>query len=214
MLSFIGGTGPEGLGLAIRLALAGERVIIGSRSLDRAQEAARSVLQRVPAALVAGSLNIDAAKQGDMVFLSVPYGAQRGTLSDLKEHLKGKIVVSVVGPLLFQKGRARAIRVEAGSAAEETQQLLPDARVVSAFQNVSAEGLMVPDKDLGCDVIVCSDDAEARARVMSLAAKIRGVRPLNGGPLENSRYVEELTALLLNLNRTYKAHTSIKVTGI
>ncbi len=214
MLSFIGGTGPEGLGLAIRFALAGERVIIGSRSLERAQEAVRTVLERVPAALISGSLNTDAAIQGDIVFLSVPYSAQKNTLPGLKEHLKGKIVVSVVSPLLFQKGRVRVVRVEAGCAAEEAQTLLPDSRVVSAFQNISAEELMVPDRSLPCDVIVCSDDAEARERIMALAGKIKGVRPLNGGPLEYSRYVEELTALLLSLNRSYKAHTSLKITGI
>ena len=123
-------------------------------------------------------------------------------------------MVDVVVPLVFEQGRARATIVAAGSAAEEASQILPNSKVVSAFQNVSAAHLMVPDRSLDCDVIVCSDNDSAKTRIMSLSQMILGVRAVNGGSLANSRYVEDLTALLLNINRTYKAHSSIRITGI
>ena len=212
--AFIGGTGPEGLGLAVRLALTGQPVIIGSRVLERAQEATQKIREAVPSARVEGLLNLEAAQKGDIVFITVPFSAQRDTLVPLRTHLAGKIVVSVVSPLAFERGRARAIRVEEGSAAEQARALLPESRLVSAFHNVSAEDLIVPDRDLGCDVVACGDDQEAKQVVMKLAAGIKGIRAIDGGPLANSRYVEDLTALLLNINRIYKAHTSIKIIGL
>ena len=214
MLGIIGGTGPEGRGLALRFALAGERVVIGSRDEARAQSAAESVLDNAPAGSVSGATNAAAAAGADVVLVSVPYAAQRSTLSGLTAELAGKVVISLVAPLEFERGRASAVRVEEGSAALEAQALLPDSTVAAAFQNVSAEDLLVPDKSIDSDVVVCADDADALRLVMDLAERIEGVRAVNGGGLANARYVEDLTALLLNINRIYKAHSSIKITGI
>ena len=214
MIGFIGGTGPEGRGLALRFAMAGEEVVIGSRSRERAQEAVEDVLRRAPDLAVTGAEHADAAQSADTVFVAVPYSAPRDTVSGLGDLLKGKIVVDVVVPLAFEKGRVRALTVEEGSVAEQAQQQLPDARVVGAFHSISAQELLVPDAVVDCDVVVCADDAEARDRVMALAELIKGVRALDGGGLATSRYVEALTALLLNMNRIYKAHSAIKIVGI
>lgn len=213
-IAILGGTGDEGLGLAIRYAWAGEEVIIGSRALERAQEAARRVREVVPEGRVTGMVNEDAAAAGDMVFISVPYAGLRGTVSALAPVLAGKVVVSLVVPLQFGKGGPHAIQVEEGSAAEQAQALAPEARVVGAFHNLSAHELMDPDKDLGCDVIVCADDRAARREVMALAEKLRGVRAVDGGALAYSRYVEDFTALLISINRRYKTHSGIRITGL
>jgi hypothetical protein len=213
-IAILGGTGDEGLGLAIRYAWAGEEVIIGSRALERAVEAARRVREVVPEGRVTGLVNEDAAAAGDTVFISVPYAGLRGTVAALAPLLAGKIVVSLVVPLQFGKGGPHAIRVEEGSAAEQAQALAPEARVVGAFHNLSAHELMDPDKDLGCDVIVCADDRAARREVMVLAEKLRGVRAVDGGALAYSRYVEDFTALLISINRRYKTHSGIRITGL
>lgn len=213
-IAILGGTGDEGLGLAMRWVRAGHAVIIGSRSAERAAAAATTVREAVPAADVSGLANDAATDAADLVVLSVPYAAQRDTLTALASRMTGKVVVSVVVPLQFGKGGPHALRVEAGSAAEEARALVPDARWVSAFQNMSATKLLDADSDLHCDVVVCSDDAEARASVIKLAEQMPGVRGLNGGSLAYSRYVEDLTALILAMNRRYKAHASVQFVGI
>ncbi|MSQ33120.1 MAG: NADPH-dependent F420 reductase [Dehalococcoidia bacterium] len=213
-LAFIGGTGPEGLGLAVRFAAAGEEVIIGSRSAERAQEAAAKIVALVPTARVSGAENPDAARQGEVVFITVPFEGQRDILLALREAIGAKLVVDTVVPLAFEKGRARALSVAEGSATQQAQALLPQALVTGAFHNLSAQKLMRVDEDLGSDVIVVGDDPEARRRVMALAGRLKGVRGIDGGPLVNARYVEELTALILNINRTYKVQAGIKLTGI
>ena len=214
MIGFIGGTGPEGRGLALRFALAGEKVLIGSRDEGRAREAAESLAGDAPDGSVEGKANADVALESDIVFIAVPYAAQRPTLEGLKEHLNGKLIVNVISPLTFEKGQAGAIRVEAGSAAQEASEILPDSAMVAAFHNVSAQELLVPDMSLETDVIVCSDVSEAKQKVMALAETISGVRAVDGGGLSNARYVEDLTALLLNINRIYKSHSMIKIVGI
>lgn len=214
MLGFIGGTGPEGRGLALRFALAGEKILIGSRSEERAKQAAESVSEHAPPGSVRGALNSEVAQEADIAFIAVPYAAQRDTLNDLKGQLSGKLVVNLIAPLEFNKGRASALIVEEGSAALQSQIILAESTIVAAFQNISAEDLLVPDKSIDSDVIVCADDADARERVMKMAETIKGARAVNGGGLANARYVEDLTALLLNINRIYKAHSSIKITGI
>ncbi|MBI4300811.1 MAG: NADPH-dependent F420 reductase [Chloroflexi bacterium] len=214
MLAFIGGTGPEGLGLAMRFAAAGDEIVIGSRALERAQEAAAKVKEVVREAKVSGAENADAVRQGDLIILSIPYSGQRQTLEALRDIIGDKVVLNVIAPLQFEKGRISAIRVEEGSAAQQAQLLLPDAKVVSAFQNLSAEELQEIEHPMPCDVIVCGDHKEPKEQVMRLAEKIKGVRALDGGKLENSRYVEDFTALLLILNRRYKTQTAIKIEGI
>jgi NADPH-dependent F420 reductase len=214
MIGFLGGTGPEGRGLALRFALAGESVIIGSRERERADQAADSIAGHAAEGAIRGGLNLDAATQGDIVFVAVPYAGHRATLDSLSDALRGKIVVDVVAPLEFKKGRASAIRVAEGSAALEAQAVLGDSTVVGAFQNISAEDLLVPDRAIDSDVIVCADDADARKRVIGLANVIDGARGVDGGGLENARYVEDFTAMLLNINRIYRAHSTIKIVGI
>jgi hypothetical protein len=215
MLAFLGGTGPEGKGLALRLAAAGEPVIIGSRDAGRAATAAEELLQLAPGTNISGADNAQAAAQADVVFLAFPYEGQRATLEQLQDALAGKVVVDVIAPMSFQRGQgASAVEVEAGSAAQEAQELLPDSLVVSAFQNISAEELQQPDTVMDGDVIVCSDHAEAKNLVMSLVSKIPGLRPVDGGGLANSKYVEQITPMLVNINRIYKIHAGIKIVGI
>ena len=214
MLGFIGGTGPEGRGLALRFALAGEDVLIGSRDAGRADEAAAEVSVQDLKGSVGGGLNAEVARRADILLVTVPYGGHRETLAALKEPLAGKVVVDVVAPLAVEKGRARAVRVEEGSAALQAQAVLPSSRVVAAFQTVSARDLLVLDRAIDSDVVVCADDEEAKGTVMALAEKIDGLRAVDGGGLENARYVEDFTALLLNINRIYKAHSSIRIAGI
>ena len=214
MIGFLGGTGPEGRGLGLRFAMAGQEVLIGSRDPGRAQAAAQEILALAPGTRVTGVGNLEAARRGDVVFITVPYAAHQETLATLTEELSGKIVVDVVAPLVFSRGRAQAVPVTEGSAAQQAQALLPQARVVGAFHNISAEDLLTPEKTIDCDVVVCSDDGEAKTQVMALAELIRGVRAVDGNGLECSRYLEELTALLLNINRIYKGHSMVKIVGI
>lgn len=213
-IAILGGTGDEGLGLALRYAAAGEEVIIGSRSAERAAAAAGTVRERVPAGRVSGLPNDAAAAAADMVFVSVPYAGLRDTVTSLAGALAGKILVSLVVPLQFGRGGPHIVPVAEGSAAEQARALAPQARVVGAFQNLSAHELMELDTDLGCDVIVCSDDREARREVMALAERLRGVRAIDGGPLAYAGYVESITALLISLNRRYKTQSGIRITGL
>ena len=215
MLAFLGGTGPEGRGLAMRLALAGEDVVIGSRDAARAAAAADELLKLAPGTRIRGAANADAAAQADTVFLTFPYEGQRPTLELLGGSLEGKIVVNVIAPMEFQRGRgALAVPVEAGSAAEESQALLPGALVVAAFQNARAEELQEPGVTMEGDVVICSDHGAAKERVMELVPKIPNLRPVDGGSLANAKYVEQITPLLVNINRIYKIHAGIKIVGV
>ena len=214
-LAFVGGTGPEGLGLAVRLALAGHEVVIGSRSKERGEEGAAKVLEAARKVRAQGCENAEAVRDADVVFLTFPYSGQAATLEALGSALDGKIVCDVVAPLEFVKGTgAVAMNVAGNSAAEEAAAQLPRARVVSAFQNMSAEKLMEVAHPVEADVLVCGDDAEAKKVVIGLASQIPGVRGVEGGALSNSRYVEMLTSLLINLNRKHRTQTSIKIVGI
>ncbi len=235
MLAFLGGTGPEGRGLALRLARAGEDVIIGSRDAGRAAAAAaelaaivedpvadpvdapvnHSAIAGRKAGKIAGSDNLSAARQAAIAFLTVPYEAQRPLLEPLAGPLAGKVVVNVIAPMRFERGRgAIAVPVAAGSAAAESQLLLPEATVVAAFQNVSAEKLQEPARTLEGDVVVCADDRAAKTQVMALAEKIHHLRPVDGGRLANAQYVEQITPLLVNINRIYKVHAGIRIVGV
>lgn len=215
ILSFIGGTGPEGLGLATRFAHVGETVVIGSRSPERCAEAAEKIRAKAPQCDAQGMVNVEAVAASEIVFITLPYSGQRATLESLREAIGDKIVVCTVVPMAFEKGRPRAILVEAGSAAEEARDLLPDARVVSAFQNVSAERLLELDHDMGgVDVLVCGDDRESKEVVYDLVNEIPGLRAINAGALNNSRYVEDITVLLARINQLYKTHSGIRIVGI
>jgi NADPH-dependent F420 reductase len=214
MIGFLGGTGPEGRGLAIRLAMAGERVMIGSRGAARAAQVAESLQSDHNISEVHDGSNEEVARESDIVFITVPFPGQRALLEPLKEHLDGKVVVDTVVPVAFSLGRFHTIDVEEGSAALQAQAILPGSRVVAAFQTVSAQDLLVPDRVMKGDVVVSADDDEARSVVMSLAERIHNLRAINGGGLDSSSYVEGITALLLNINRLYKGRSTIKVIGI
>jgi len=214
VLAFIGGTGPEGLGLAARFAAAGHSTVIGSRRPERAQEAAEKIRAWVAAAEVVGVANQEAVERGDIVFVTIPFAGHRETLATLAGAIGARMVVDVVSPLAFEGGRITVVPVPEGSAAQQAQALLPHAQVVAAFHHLDASDLMKVERPMNCDVVVCSDHPQAKAKVMALAEEIAGVRALDGGGLANSRYLEELTALLLNLNKTYKAHTGLKIAGI
>jgi hypothetical protein len=214
VLAFIGGTGPEGLGLAVRFAAAGHEIVVGSRSLERAQQAVEKIRARLPQAAATGMVNQEAVRRGDIVFVTIPFAGHRDTLEALALDIGAKLVVDVVSPISFEGGKIAAIAVPEGSAAQQAQALLSQAQVVAAFHHLDASQLMRVERPLEVDVLVCADHQEAKGRVMALAEKIEGVRALDGGPLANSRYLEEFTVLLLNLNKTHKAHTSLKITGI
>jgi hypothetical protein len=214
-LAFVGGTGPEGLGLAMRFAKAGHEVAIGSRSRERGEEGADKVRESVPEGRVAGGENAEVVGDADVVFLTFPYAGQRATLETLGPKLEGKIVCDVVAPLEFQQGiGAVALSVEGNSAAQEAAAQLPNARVVSAFQNLAAERLMHLDHPVEADVLVCGRDAEAKQVIIGLANEIDGIRGIDAGGLSQSRYVEMLTSLLINLNRKHKTETSVRIVGI
>lgn len=213
-IAILGGTGDEGLGLAIRYAAAGHEIIIGSRVAERAETAATQVRETIPAGVVSGLPNEAAAAAADIVLPSVPYAGLAPTVTTLAPLLAGKILVSLVVPLQFGKGGAHATLVDEGSASQQAQALAPEALVVGAFHNLSAHELMEPGKDLGCDVLVCSDDREARREVMALAEQLTGVRAVDAGPLAYARYIEDLTALLISLNRRYKTQSGIRITGL
>ena len=214
MIGFLGGTGPEGRGLALRLALAGEEVALGSRDAARAREMAQRVEARGGSVRVSGAENAEVAKKADLVFVTVPYVGQATFLASLAPALAGKVVVSTVAPVSFNEGESAALDVPEGSAAAQAQRLLPNSMVVAAFQHISAADLWVPDRILEGDLVACSDHPEAKAQVMALAERIPQLRAVDGGALSNARYVEEITALLLNLNRIHHTHTMIRIVGV
>lgn len=217
-IAILGGTGPAGMGLALRWARAGETIIIGSRSAERAQEAAVKIAARAGAgAKVTGLANSAACASTDLLALTVPFDGQAGLLKELKPAFKpGSILIDASVPLASAVGgrTSRTLSVWQGSAAQQTAELVPKAvTVVAAFQNCSAD-IMNGDDPVECDVIVCSDDANATNLVCDLAAKIPGLRALDGGKLENARVVEQITALLIGLNIRHKGHGGIRITGL
>jgi NADPH-dependent F420 reductase len=212
-IGFIGGTGEEGMGLAYRFALAGHPCTIGSRDRAKAQASVEELLAKDAGLPLTGATNADAAAQADVILVTTPYAAQTATLPPLAEAASGKIVVSTVVPMSFEGGRASLLAVPEGSAAEQEQALLPGARVVAAFQNLSARKLL-KDAPLEADVVVCADGAEDRRAIMQLAEAIEGVRGVDGGALSNAKLVEGITVLLVSVNRAYKTQAGIRIAGI
>jgi NADPH-dependent F420 reductase len=216
-IAVLGGTGPEGFGLALRWAQAGETVIIGSRDAQRARDAADKIKQRTPGANVSGDENTTACGASDLLVLTIPFEGHAALLKQLKPAIRpGSIVVDTTVPLAASVGgrATRTLGVWQGSAAQETAELVPNGiSVVAAFHNVGA-ALLNADGPVDCDVIVCSDDENASQIVRNLAKKIPGVRALDGGKLENARIVEQITALLIGLNIRHKGHSGIRITGL
>lgn len=213
-VAVLGGTGPQGRGLARRFAAAGIPVVIGSRSAERAQETAATLAAAVDGD-VTGADNAGAAAAGDIVVVAVPWDGHGDLLRELATVLAGKVVVDCVNPLGFDKQGAFALPVEEGSAAQQAAALLPDSTVVGAFHNVSAVKLEDPEvASVDTDVLVLGEVREATDLVQDLAGTIPGVRGIFGGRLRNAHQVEALTANLISVNRRYKAHAGIRVTDI
>jgi NADPH-dependent F420 reductase len=215
-IAVLGGTGPQGRGLARRFAAAGLPVVIGSRSAERASETAQT-LADATGGTVTGADNAGAASAGDIVVVAVPWDGHGDLLRDLAPALAGNIVVDCVNPLGFDKQGAYALQVEEGSAAQQAAALLPDSTVIGAFHNVSAVKLEDPEvTTVDTDVLVLGEgeDREACDRVQDLAGTIPGVRGVYGGRLRNAHQVEALTANLISVNRRYKAHAGIRITDI
>lgn len=217
-IAILGGTGPAGLGLALRWARAGESVILGSRNAERAQEAASKIKERVgPRTDITGAENSAACAAAHLLALTVPFEGQAALLKQLKVAFKpGSILIDATVPLASSVGgrASRMLGVWQGSAAQQTAELVPKGvTVVAAFQNVSADA-MNGDDPVECDVIVCSDNAEATMTVSDLVTKIPGLRAIDGGRLENARIVEQITALLIGLNIRHQGHGGIRVTGL
>lgn len=217
-IAIIGGTGPAGMGLALRWVRAGETVIIGSREAQRAEQAAASIQRRVgEQAKISGLENGAACAAADILMLTVPFEGQASLLKRLKPAMTaGSILIDATVPLAAGVGgrASRTLGIWQGSAAQQAAELVPaEVSVVAAFHNLSAD-LLGGDNPLDCDVVVCSDDSDAAQLTRELAAKIPGVRPIDGGKLENARIVEQITALLVGLNIRHKGHSGIRITGL
>jgi NADPH-dependent F420 reductase len=211
VIGVLGGTGPQGKGLAYRLARAGQQVVIGSRDAGRAQATAAGL--GVPG--VRGAGNAEAARDSDVVIIAVPWEGHGDLLRRLRPELAGKIVVDCVNPLGFDKQGAYAVRPDEGSAAQQAALLLPGSRVTAAFHHLSAVLLTAPDIErIDTDVMVLGDDREATDTVQTLAARIPGMRGIYAGRLRNAHQVESLVANLISVNRRYKAHAGLRVTDI
>jgi hypothetical protein len=213
-IAVLGGTGHEGSGLATRWAHAGHTVIIGSRTAEKAEAAAAEINAKVPGDRASGADNASAAKQADIVVLTVPYAAHKGTIDSVRDACQGKIFVDVTVPLVPPKV-TRVQMPAAGSASQEAQNYLGEGvKVVTAFQNIGAEHLKEIGHAIDCDVLVCGDDKDAKQAVIGLA-RDAGMTAYDAGPLANAVVVEGLTSVLIGLNIRHKVKASgIKITGL
>jgi NADPH-dependent F420 reductase len=219
-IAVIGGTGDQGFGLVLRWAKAGETVIIGSRVQQKAEDAAKKALGILGGkGSVSGMQNANAAAAADIIVMSVPFAAHVDMIKSVADKVTpDDIFVDVVVPLssAVGGGATTVLGVWEGSAAQQAHRLLPPkTQIASAFHNVVAESLQDLSKDIDCDIFVCSDSRETRQAVMQLAEEIPGIRAIDGGRLENSRIVEQITALLIGINIRYKvAGAGIRITGL
>jgi 8-hydroxy-5-deazaflavin:NADPH oxidoreductase len=214
IVGIIGGTGDQGRGLAMRLASAGQRIIIGSRTAERAAAAAQEVAA-LTGGQVEGETNLDVASRSDVVIVAVPYEGHAETLAGLKEPLAGKIVIDCVNPLGFDKKGAFPLQVPEGSAAEQAAAILVDSRVCAAFHHVSATLLTDPAvEQMELDILVLGEDRDAVSVVQALAYRIPGMRGFYAGRLRNAGQIEALTANLISINRRYGVHAGIRVTDL
>lgn len=213
-IAILGGTGPQGRGLARRFAQAGLPVVIGGRSAERSRAVADELSEAIGVS-VHGTDNLTAAERGDVVLVVVPWEGHAELLTGLKAVLGGKVVVDCVNPLGFDKQGAYALEVAEGSATEQAAAILSDSLVVGAFHNVSAVLLEDPDiTQIDTDVLVLGDEREAIDLVQELANAIPGVRGVYAGRRRNAHQVEALTANLISINRRYKAHAGVRVTDV
>ena len=210
LVGIVGGTGPQGRGLALRLSAGGVDIVLGSRSLDRAEECAAALGRAVRAAT-----NEDCVRAAGVVVLAVPWEGHQDTVAALAGDLNGKILVDCVNPLGFDAHGAFSLRVEEGSAAQQAQALAPGATVVGAFHHLSAVTLLDEDvTSVDSDVLVLGDDRAATDVVRAIAARIAGCRGIYAGRLRNAGQVEALTANLIAVNRRYEAHAGVRITDV
>lgn len=211
-IAILGGTGEQGRGLARRLAMAGQRVVIGSRDAGRAERAAAELGADLS---LTGMDNAAAVRSADVVIVAVPWEGHRELLETLAHALAGRIVVDCVNPLGFDERGPYPLSVPEGSAAEQAAAVLPESRVVAAFHHVSAVLLLDPEvHEVELDVLVLGEDRDATDIVRALADRIPGVRGLYGGRLRNAGQVEAFTANLIAVNRRYKTHAGLRITGV
>ena len=214
-VAVIGGTGPQGKGLAYRWARHGHRVVLGSRSAERADKAAAEITARVPDGVVMGAANADAAAGADVVVLAVPYDGHDDLVAALAGQLVGKVVISCVNPLGFDKQGPYGLDVPGGSAAETAAALVPSARLVGAFHHVSAVTLWGEEEYLDHeDVLVCGDDADAKAVAIELARAVTSRDGVDAGRLRIARQLEPWTAVLISINKRYKTRSGTKISGV
>jgi NADPH-dependent F420 reductase len=212
ILGLLGGTGPQGRGLALRFALAGHQVLLGSRSEERARSVVAELFERdLP---VKGVANPQAAAEAEVVLLTFPFDGQQALLPGLAEAIGDKVVVDVVNPLGWDELGAFMLDIPEGSAAEQAQALLPRARVTAAFHHAPPRLLADPGREVDTDVLVAGDDPAARAVVIGLADVIPGCRGIDAGPLRLARYLEGLTAVVVSVNRRYKIHAGVRITRL
>jgi hypothetical protein len=212
-IAILGGTGKEGAGLAVRWAKLGHSIVIGSRDAERARARAADVRDIAHAIPIVGRTNDEAATLGDVVVIALPATGLTSTLPPLREACRGKVVVSTVVPLTFGGPRLFTPPAE-GSAAEQVQALLPEARVVAAFHHIAAHELADADHPIECDLLLCGQDAGAKETVTHLGRSM-GLRVLDVGPLSNAGPLESITAVLATINRRYKLKNSgITITGL
>jgi len=213
-IAVLGGTGKEGSALAMRWALQGYRVVIGSRSAEKAQNAVQEMNQTLGGDYLMGKVNEEATAEAEIVVLSVPYSAHKATLQSVKQHLSGKVLIDLTVPI--QPPDVSTVSIPEGlSAAQEAQAFLDDdVYVVSAFQNVSYVKLKALDQDVDCDVLVTGDDADAKEEAMKLV-KAAGMRGIDAGPLANAIVAEAFTPVLLYINKKYGVQgTGLRITGL
>jgi hypothetical protein len=211
-IAVLGGTGEQGGALALRWARAGHAIIIGSRDEARAAAKARELAGRVPGAQISGRDMAAAARDGDIVVLSVPYAAHAATLAAIREAVQGKIVVDVTVPLVPPRVARVQLPPEGAAAVAAQAALGPGVKVVSAFQNIAAH-LLEGEGEIPCDVLVCGDDKDARGEIVALA-RAAGLRAYHAGSLANSAAAEALTSVLIFLNGRYKTTSGIRLTGL
>lgn len=215
VIAVIGGTGPQGKGLAYRFARGGHDIVLGSRDEKRAAAAAAELNERVGSTTVRGARNADAAQAAELVLLAVPYDGHDALVAELAPQLAGKLVISCVNPLGFDKRGPYGLDLGPTSAAESAQRLVPEATVVGAFHHLSAVSLSGDAVFLSHeDVLVCGDDADAKATVIELAACVTGRPGIDAGALRLARQLEPLTAVLISVNKRYKVRAGIAVAGV
>jgi NADPH-dependent F420 reductase len=212
-IGLLGGTGPQGRGLALRLALDGHRVLLGSRDAERAAGIVAELAGGRDLA-IEGVANQDAAAGADVVFLVFPYAGQAEVLPGLAGPIGAKVVVDVINPLGWDDQGPYLLEVPEGSAAEQAAALLPAARVVAAFHHAAPRLLADPERQVETDVLVVGDDPGAKGLVLALADQIPGCRGVDAGPLRLARQLEGFTAVIVGINRRHKIHAGLRISRL